>query len=476
MTAAYKVEGYENTKERTVLIGMVTDQTVLSHVASVWDGKLFQSPYANVIGDLCVKHYLRHRSPPKRGIESLFGSWAAEGRQDDLVSLCESFLAGLSAEYERDDLPNPGLIIDQAGDHFSHIRLRRMSQEVEAHLAAGRIDKAEEARVSFRPIQIGVGAGINFFGDRKVVSACLRDGNDQLFAYDGALKEFFFGTLERDSLIAFLAPEKVGKSYWLQDLAYRAMLAHCKVAYIECGDMSEDQVGRRFLARVSGRPYKAPRGQWPYRVKFPTYLTAPAEDEALASVDHEERVFDAPLSEPLAWSACRNMLADHFGSEECPMRSSFHPNSSINVEGIRAKLDAWALEGWTPDVVVIDYADILANPSGRFTDNRDAVNTTWKQLRRLSQELHCLVATATQADADSYDRKLLSRRNFSEDKRKLSHVTGMIGINMTAQEKEKGICRVNWIVRRDGEYSWKQVVHVAGCLAVSQPAVKSIFG
>jgi hypothetical protein len=125
-------------------------------------------------------------------------------------------------------------------------------------------------------------------------------------------------------------------------------------------------------------------------------------------------------------------------------------------------------------VIVIDYADILANPPG-FNESRDATNATWKHLRRLSQERHCLVVTATQADAASYRAETIDASNFSEDKRKLSHVTGMVGINSTPEEKENSMQRLNWVVLRESEFNVTRCVHVASCIDIGNPAVKSIF-
>jgi hypothetical protein len=51
----------------------------------------------------------------------------------------------------------------------------------------------------------------------------------------------------------------------------------------------------------------------------------------------------------------------------------------------------------------------------------------------------------------------------------------MVGIYATPAEKAVGLSRVNWLVRREGEFDTDKVCHCAGCLAVAAPAVKSIF-
>lgn len=156
------------------------------------------------------------------------------------------------------------------------------------------------------------------------------------------------------------------------------------------------------------------------------------------------------------------------------MKLACTANSTTTVEDLDGMLGEAAKEGWSPDVVVVDYADILApERSAKGQDFRHQTNETWKALRRLSQKWHCLVVTATQSDADSYERKVLTKKNFSEDKRKLAHVTGMVGINQTEEEKQKGLFRLNWVLLREGVFYENRCITVAGCLAVARPAVRS---
>ena len=125
------------------------------------------------------------------------------------------------------------------------------------------------------------------------------------------------------------------------------------------------------------------------------------------------------------------------------------------------------VEGFIPDVIVIDYADILA-PEDPRQQPRDQVNETWKALRRLSQERHCLVIAPTQANAASYDKWVQGMHNFSEDKRKLAHVTGMLGLNQTEEEKALHVMRLNWIVLRESPFNAQQCLWVGQCLEIGR--------
>src|SRR5690606_9911830 len=126
-------------------------------------------------------------------------------------------------------------------------------------------------------------------------------------------------------------------------------------------------------------------------------------------------------------------------------------------------------------IVIVDYADILSSDDARVTEFRHRQDHVWKSLRALSQERHVLLITATQADAESYKKGRLNMTNFSEDKRKLAHVTAQFGLNQDPDGREKalGIMRINEIVVREGSFSADSEVHVLQDLAAGRPFLES---
>ena len=136
-------------------------------------------------------------------------------------------------------------------------------------------------------------------------------------------------------------------------------------------------------------------------------------------------------------------------------------------------LDSWEVfEGFIPDVIVIDYADNLA-PENTREEYRHQQNRTWKMLRGLSPERHCLVVTATQANTASYDQTTLTMKNFTEDKRKYAHVTGMFGLNQSTEEKRAGLMRLNSLVMREDEFYAEDEVNVAQAIWKGAPLLFS---
>jgi replicative DNA helicase len=153
---------------------------------------------------------------------------------------------------------------------------------------------------------------------------------------------------------------------------------------------------------------------------------------------------------------------------------SVHPNSTVSVPDIRTTLIDWSREGWVADTVVVDYADILRMDYSGL-EKRDQINQTWMELRQLSQRFHCLVVTATQTNAASYDAYTIGKKHFSENKLKRAHTTGNVGLNQTETEKRRGLMRLNWIQVREAEYLESKCVYVAGCPAIANLCMRSSF-
>jgi len=132
-------------------------------------------------------------------------------------------------------------------------------------------------------------------------------------------------------------------------------------------------------------------------------------------------------------------------------------------------------DNFIPDIIIIDYADILlADADCLKMDLRNQQNKIWQRLRRLSQEKHCLVVTATQADAASFESRTLKLHNFSEDKRKFGHCTSMYGINQDdPEEKELRVMRLNELVIREGASSTFRQVRLLQCLEMGRPFLGS---
>ena len=358
-----KIEKRHGSDERRILTAMIVNQTVLSRVAPKWEkGGLFQSAWGNLVGEWCVDFYDRYEEPPGKSIEGLFEAWA-EGGDKETVKLVESFLSSLSDEYDRlNEEVNPEFVLDCANRHFNKVKLSRLRDALEGYIDNGELDKAQKKLDTWNRIDVSASAGVDLFNDASVLQSSFVEATEPLITYTGDLGPFFEPALTRDSLVSILASEKKGKTHWLIDMAFRAVQQRRKVAFFAVGDMSLAQMNRRFAVRAARRPLK----DNPYL--YPVSMDEPGEPEL------EERTPDGPLDWRDAHKAYSKILNKYALDGKPPLKLSVHPNSTISVHGIAAELDAWERQGWNADIIVIDYADILApvNGSAETRDPRRA--------------------------------------------------------------------------------------------------------
>lgn len=462
-----KMTKYDNSDEKQILIGMIVNDVVCGHISSIWEKEgLFESKWSNLVASWCVKYQNKYSKAPQQDIEKIFMSWAADSDDTDTADMVDQFLQSLSDEYEETNF-NHNYILDRASIYFNGVKLKRLSETIEGDLDLGNVEAALKRLNNFGHVEVGSTAGIDVLRDTEAIQTAFEEKKEPLIRYPNDLGKFFDESLERDGFIAFMGPEKRGKTFWLLDVAWRGMLQRRKVAFFAVGDMSQAQMLRRIHTRAAKTPIR------PGVVKIPRNIIRDEEEDGQCFVEFEEREFKKGLTWRQGLEAAKKTIK-RTRSKETLFRLSCHPNSTLSVLNMQSILKTWEREGWVPDVVVIDYADILANPPG-YKESRDAINASWKQMRAMSQSLHCLVVTATQADAASYTANTLSTSNFSEDKRKYAHVTGMVGLNQNIAEKAEGIMRLNWLVLRENEFSSAKTVTVATCFPLANPAVKSIF-
>lgn len=461
----------DGTALRNVVVGMIVSRSVLARMAAVWRPGLLGQPWADLVGGWCVDFYRSYKEPPKNRIRGLFQIWAEEAGDAENEKAVAAFLGGLSDWYDPKSF-NAEYVTDLAGRVINRTRLLAVRNRLDAALASNNLEKAEAALVSPK-VEIGDGAAVDVFSVPHLVKEAVlsRTKAEPLVTFPGALGTFTEVLFERDSLVAFQGADKVGKSYFLQEVSWQAVLQGRRVAFFSCGDLSETQMMRRLVTRAVGRPLRATKEL--EKVRIPTFLEK-SESAANCVVTYDEQAYPHDVDWKDAWRTFRQIAVDQLGGEKDRLRLSTHSTGTLSVLGMRAILDRWQESGWTADLVVIDYADILAPPPGRL-DSKEAIDANWAALRAYSIEAHNLVLTATQANAAAYSMETQTKGNFSGSKGKNAYATAIIAINQTPMEKDQGVWRLTLPVGRESPLNDQTCVHVAGCLGVACPIMLSIF-
>ncbi len=472
-----KVQEFQASEEKTILMALITHTGILGRIAKEAGTSPFKSKWSNLVAGWCFSFYAKHKKAPGKIIQDLFTIYAQKNPGEESVRLVESFLESLSGEYQKIAAQlNEDWVLEKAADYFDLVRLEKMTSQMEIALESRDLSTARELRAAFRPVSFSKDAYMNPFSREEIQKTLAQiEKNKPLIEFQGDMGRFLSEHFERDAFIAFAGPEKRGKSFWLQEMVWTALNQRRRVLYIVLGDMSEEQVKRRLYARMTLKPRKPLKHslRWPTAIKVGV---KDADGRPVGEVSSRE-VFPEPYSEAEIIQAIK-VLRINSAMKQLPLRIMCKDGGEISATDINHSIERLIVEeGFLPDVVVVDYMDLLAQEAGTSKlDIRHQIDASWKTARKISTKYHLLFIGATQAAARGYDKWLLSKKDFSEDKRKNAHVTGMIGLNQSAAEKVKGLYRLNWINLRDGEWSESQYCWTAGNLALGCPCLRSLLG
>lgn len=465
-----KISKFQASEERLILMALCVHDGILGSVYRHLkkDHEPFRSKWSNLVAGWCFKHYNKYAQAPRKALQSIFIEWSQDGHHGDTIGLVESFLEGLSGEYKAlAEEINEAHTMDLAGVYFEKVRLEKLAEEIQASLHFNELAEAKQALAEFEPIDFSSKTWADPFESEEVKETFRFYEEDRtLIHFPGDLDRFLSPHFERDGFVALVGPEKRGKSFWLQEIVVLGLRQRRRVLYYVLGDMSKVQIKRRLYVRSAGKPLKAARLIMPRELTVSKegevdLRTAAVEYEALSAKDVHRK---------------RDELLARTATKQLRLKLKCSGGGMISAGDIEQDVANFAKEGWDPDLVVLDYADELAPEQNTLRlDKRHQINENWRVLRRIGLNHHCLVVTATQAAARTYEAKTLHKGGFSESKTKNAHVTGLLGLNQIGDEKRQGIYRLNWILLRDGAWAENQVIYTAGNLALGCPCMKSFL-
>lgn len=511
--------------ERKILIAAIVSTEFLHQIENIWNNKFFALPASRRIATWVWQYYKKYNQAPGRAIEQIFYEKIKTERipEDIAEEIEQDILPSLSEEYEAEGV-NVTYLVDETIKYFNERSLTLHTEKILALLKKGDITDADAEACNYKPLQTSTAMDLNM-SDPVVlerVEKAFTTEVEPLIEYSFALGSLWNDQLVRGAFVALLAPEKRGKTWMLLELAMRACKQKRSVAFFQAGDMNEAQLLRRICIMTSSKsnlkrycaetyepemdcvrnqcdtcnkeerechfgPFKGKtpeqvRGKITYKELVEAYKSNPDYKPCRACDDYKTKPIGSPWlrhvpeTTPLTADEAKAAINDFFVRYKRQFRLSTHPNDTLSISQINAILDVWEKrDGFVPDVIVIDYADLLV-AEGYRDDFRQQQNKVWKGLRSLSQTRgNPLVITATQADAASYEKNSLRMKNFSEDKRKLAHVTGTYGLNQDVDDREKmiGLMRINVIVQREGEFYHSNEVTILQNIKRGKPHIGS---
>lgn len=496
--------------ERLIITGMIVNTSYLQRISKIYDKGYLQIDYARRIAEWCLEHLRNYGVAPQEHIEDIFNSRRRE--LDGQDSFAAEFLRQLSKAHENRDSFNSEYLYEKTRKYFHKRALLLLSERVEILALDGKISEAQEVLKNFRTVTTDISPWINPLDEGFISEAFSKLDANRLFQFPGRIGDLI-GPLERGWLVGWLGPMKRGKTFWLFECGIRAAMQRLNTVIISL-EMNAITNAMRIYRRMSslpdtpgdylipifdclnnqdgtcGMPERARFNDTPlfdrdektkpkfspsmdYRVC--TYCRGnprftPAENPYIPDTWYKIATIERSLDIEEV-RRCGKQFPMTFGGSRIRFRA--YPAYSASISDLEGDLEILEFtEGFIPDVIVIDYADILIPPDRRLIE-RSALDSIWKGLKGLAEKRNCLVITASQSNRGAIQKHDIEQTDVAEDVRKIAHVDCMFGLNQKRSERSEMIMRVNVLAHRHRPFSDYRQALVLNQLDLGLPCIDS---
>jgi replicative DNA helicase len=136
-----------------------------------------------------------------------------------------------------------------------------------------------------------------------------------------------------------------------------------------------------------------------------------------------------------------------------------YPTGSASVNTIRCHIEKLALKGFIPNVLIVDYADIMRS-SKSYDSLRHELKLIYEELRNMAMDLGIPIWTASQANRDSAKADIVGLENMSEAYGKAMVADVVISMTRKALEKSTNSGRLYVAKNRAGRDGLVFPIHI----------------
>jgi len=374
----------------------------------------------------------------------IFGTAPENHFHDELINYISSMKQETQEQYitytqriKEIDEPNKDYVLSRLSTFVRQQEFDIALEQAAELSVAGSLDEAELVMQNALKQGIeSVDIGIDYLGQSGVYRFLHGDGLEFLMKTDITELDKLIGGLYRGSFVIIMGPYKGMKSWFCQFLAVSALLRGLKVLHVS----HENSLG------LTEKRYDMMVGSL-----IDEKLNNDSLDIEFNQIDengHLELCKETrgSVNDSSAVMNARSKLTV-FGGKLIIKK---YPMGLCNMRELERHINYLeAYEHFIPDVIINDYADIMA-PLDYKQDTRNQINETYMYHKRIADERNILMITPSQVTNEANKRGRIHKTDAAEDKRKLGNVDLALAIGQTAQEKELNQGEISVIANRNG--------------------------
>lgn len=406
---------YNKQFQEKILQGLLSDHTWSSQMVEVMRADFFELVYLQFLCEKYFSYYFKYKCfPTSQLLISIIKESFQEENDDLLKNQVIDFLHRMKKN------PHPGDLAYVKEKILDFCKRQAFKEALEKSVELISEDKFDHVLTLMKnAVSIGLPntAGHDFFEDIearfvKINRQVCPSGIRQLDAPD-----ILNGGLGRGEIGIVTANTGVGKSHWLVAMGANAMRNGKNVLHYTF-ELTEQAVGLRYDSNLCGI-------------------------NSSEVINQKQRVIDFyEKNEDLG----RLIIKEY-------------PTNSASVVTIRNHIDKLLLRGFKPNVLIIDYADIMRSTRA-YDSLRHELKLIYEELRNLAMEMNIPIWTASQANRDSSNSEIVGLENMSEAYGKAMVADFIVTLSRKPMEKATGSGRLFVAKNRAGKDGIVFPIHI----------------
>lgn len=383
---------------------MMTDTAFADQMLEVFDSSYFDLKYLNLLSSRYFDYAKRYKTFPS--LQILVTIIRDELKVGNDIVLRDQIVEYLTRMRSN---PDPGDLAYVKEKSLDFCRKQALKAALEHAVDQMQANKYESIVDDIkRAVCVGTtpSLGHDFFEDTEsrftlLSRNCVATGLPELDK-----KDIFNGGLGAGEIGIVVAAPGVGKSHFLTFVGANALRAKKNVVHYTF-ELSEEQIGRRYdsnFCRMNSNEV----------------------------IENKDKVL--------------NMYKD---MDLGRLRIKYFPTGTASIFSLRSHIERLELKGFRPDMIVIDYADIMRS-SRQYEAQRFELKLIYEELRGFAGEKKIPVWTASQSNKEGSTAEVVDLNNMSEAYGKAMVADVVVSLSRRAHEKAAGVGRLYVAKNRAG--------------------------
>jgi replicative DNA helicase len=383
---------YGKSFQEKIMQALLTDSKFAEQMMEVFDTSYFELKYLQFLADRYFAYSKKYKVfPTLQLLVTIIREDLKVGTDIILRDQIIEYLQRMKANPDPGDLQ---FVREKSLEFCRKQALKKALEDAVDQMAANKYESIVESIK--KAVQVGTApsVGHDFFNEMEARFTRLKRDTIATGIADLDKKEILNGGSGRGELLCVVGGSGSGKSHWLTMIGANALREGKNVLHYTF-ELSETAVGTRY-------------------------------DSNLCDIDSSE-VMDRKDDVKAKYESMN--LGRLFIKE--------YPTNTASVFTVRSHIERLDLKGFKPDIVIIDYADIMRS-SRQFDSLRHELKLVYEELRGLAMELNIPIWTASQSNKEGANSEIIDMTNMSEAYGKAMICDFIISVSRRAHEKASG--------------------------------------